>query len=204
MCGMKDPLNVLEVEKLLPDYLGFIFYPGSPRYVGEEPDISLFENVRSGILKVGVFVNESPDKVTDIALKSGLDIIQLHGYESTEYCSKIRSEGLSIIKTFLVDNEIDFEMIKPYDKSCDYFLFDTKTEVFGGSGKKFRWECLKSYNLDKPFFLSGGLEPGDSEIIGDIKNRGFYAVDVNSRFETDPGIKNTSLLRTFIETVKYY
>lgn len=202
VCGMCDPLNVKEIAEAKPDFMGFIFYPGSPRYVSEEPDRSLFSNVPPGITKTGVFVNENPDKIYDITIRTGLDMIQLHGIESPDYCSHLKSSGLKIIKAFSMAEYFDFEMLKPYIPACDFFLFDTKTEKFGGSGIKFNWDKLAGYYLDKPFFLSGGIGPEDSGIIKTIENRGFFAVDVNSRFETAPTIKNVTLVKTFIDEIK--
>jgi len=202
VCGMRDPLNVIEVIETKPDYMGFIFYPGSPRYIGEEPDISLFQNVPVGILKVGVFVNETPAKIQDIVQDAGLDLIQLHGHEPPEYCSILRSAGLIIIKALSITDDFDFKELVSYKKSCDYFLFDTKSDKPGGSGRKFNWDILSRYSLDIPFFLSGGISPEDSVMIRSIEHNGFYAVDVNSLFETSPGVKDASLLKAFIETVK--
>jgi phosphoribosylanthranilate isomerase len=202
VCGMCDPLNVKEIAEAKPDFMGFIFYSGSPRYVGAEPDRSLFINVPPGIPKTGVFVNEDPDRILDLTLRTGLDIIQLHGTETPGYCNRLRSSGLIIIKAFNIAKGFDFGKIKPYMEGCDYFIFDTKTEKAGGSGIKFNWEILENYNLDKPFFLSGGIGPEDIEIIKAIERRGFFAVDVNSRFETSPGIKNVALVKSFIEEIK--
>ena len=202
VCGLTDSINVKELAMAGPDLMGFIFYQGSPRYTGEEPDRTLFRNVPSGISRVGVFVNEDRDKIIELAHVCGLGIIQLHGNESPEYCSQIRSSGLEVIKAFSISEGFYFEGIRPYLQSCDYFLFDTKTSKYGGSGKKFRWDCLTSYNLDKPFFLSGGIGPEDTEKIKVIKNKGFFAVDLNSRFETSPGRKDVALVKTFIDGIK--
>lgn len=199
---MCDPLNIREIAESKPDFMGFIFYPGSPRYVGEEPDRSLFQNVPSEISPIGVFVNEDPDKILDLALRMGLGLIQLHGKESPDYCSQLKSTGLKIIKVFSMAENFAFEYIKSYIPGCDYFLFDTKTEKPGGSGEKFNWDKLSGYSLDKPFFLSGGIGPEDAGIIKTIRNRGFFAVDVNSRFETAPGVKNATLINTFIDEIK--
>jgi phosphoribosylanthranilate isomerase len=201
VCGISDPLNVIEIAEVKPDYMGFIFHPGSPRYVGREPDRSLFK-VPAGIPKIGVFVNEETSKILDLTLSNGLDMIQLHGKESHSYCSKLRTSGLKIIKAFSIAEYFDFEMLNQYMPVCDYFLFDTKTEKFGGSGIKFNWNILTQYQLDKPFFLSGGIGPDDAGLIRNIENRGFFAVDVNSRFETTPGIKNVTLVKNFINEIK--
>lgn len=199
---MSELLNVKEISETNPDFMGFIFYPGSQRYVGEEPDMALFLNVPPGILKTGVFVNEVPDKIIELTFRTGCEMIQLHGNESPDYCAHLKSSGLSIIKAFNMTEYFDFELLKSYIPACDYFLFDTKTENFGGSGIKFNWAKLAGYNLDKPFFLSGGIGPEDAGLIKTLENRGFFAVDVNSRFESAPGVKNVILVKTFIDEIK--
>jgi len=200
---MCDPLNVKEIGQTNPDFMGYIFYPGSPRYVGEEPEMAIFHNVPPGIKRIGVFLNEDNHKILNLSNRSGLDMIQLHGNESPVSCLQLKSSGLLIIKAFNIDNEFSFENLMQYMPGCDYFLFDTKSEKPGGSGRKFNWEKLEEYTLDKPFFLSGGIGPEDSGIIKTIENRGFFAVDVNSRFEDAPGIKNVDLVKTFIKSIKY-
>jgi phosphoribosylanthranilate isomerase len=202
VCGMKDPGNLKEVSETGPDYVGFIFYPGSPRYIGEDPDRSLFQNVPSRIFKVGVFVDEEPGRVLDIALFAGLDLVQLHGNESPAYCSGMHSAGLQTMKTFSVGEDFHFDDLRAYLGGCDYFLFDTKSDKRGGSGKKFNWNLLSGYRLDKPFFLSGGIGPEDAGSVSNLSNSRFFGVDVNSRFEMAPGIKDVALLKTFIDTVK--
>ena len=202
VCGMTDPLNVKEISEIRPDFLGFIFYPGSPRYVGKDPDRSLFLNLPRGTGAAGVFVNEKPETVIEIAKSTGLEIIQLHGSESPSYCSRLRSSGLTIVKAFCLTQDFDFKTIESFMVVCDYFLFDTKTEVYGGSGRKFNWELLKDYSLGKSFFLSGGIGPDDACLIKTIESNGLFGVDINSRFENAPGIKNVRLVKTFIDTLK--
>lgn len=199
---MTNSMNVKEISDTGADFIGFIFYQDSPRYIGEEPCSGLFRNVPNGISKTGVFVNEDPAKILTMANNYDLDMIQLHGDESPEYCSHIRSSGLGIIKAFSITEDFNFKGIRPYIAVCDYFLFDTKTPKYGGSGRKFRWELLKAYNLDKPFFLSGGVGPEDIDDIKTVKYDGFFAVDINSRFETAPGTKDVALVKTFIERIK--
>lgn len=202
VCGMCDPLNVKEIAEAKPDYIGFIFFRGSPRYVGEEPEMALFNNVSPGIKKTGVFLNEDNYKILDVSMATGLDIIQLHGNESPETCLQLKTSGLLIIKAFNIGMEFGFENLIPYMPVCDYFLFDTKSEKPGGSGRKFNWEKLKEYTLDKPFFLSGGIGPEDAGVINAIENKGFFGVDMNSRFENTPGIKDITLVNTFIKSLK--
>lgn len=202
ICGMRDPLNVETIVELKPDYLGFIFYPESPRYVGNEPDSSIFDNIPSGIERTGVFVDEDHDKILDLASVFGLETVQLHGNETPEYCIHIRSSGLTVIKSFNIDEDFDFSNIISYIKGCDYFLFDAKSEKIGGSGKKFQWEKLEEYSLDKSFFLSGGIGPEDVVLLNGIKNRGLFAIDINSRFEIAPGLKDCNLIKNFMEEFK--
>jgi phosphoribosylanthranilate isomerase len=202
VCGLTDPDNIRALAEAKPDFAGFIFYPPSARFVGNEPDLSLFDNVPSGTKKVGVFVNEKITKVCEVVRCAGLDLVQLHGDESPQLCSQLKSSGLVIIKAFNVGREFSFDSIIQYLPVCDYFLFDTKSEKQGGSGQKFDWGNLDNYTLDKPFFLSGGIGPDDLEEIGKIANRTFYAVDINSRFETAAGIKDAALVKRFINEIK--
>lgn len=202
VCGMTNPVNIKLVSEAKPDFMGFIFYPGSPRYVGEDHVTGLFHNVPDSIKKTGVFVNEDNRRIRDLSVSRGLEMIQLHGEESPVSCLQLRSSGLIIIKAFNVGDEFDFETLVKYVPVCDYFLFDTKTTIPGGSGKKFIWSKLEEYSLDKPFFLSGGVGPEDSDSVKTLENSGLYAVDINSRFETSPGIKDPVLVKKFIEKIK--
>jgi phosphoribosylanthranilate isomerase len=202
VCGMNNPDNVKEIAELKPDIMGFVFFPGSPRYVGNEPDMILFNSVPPGIKKTGVFCNEDNHKILDLSMHTGLDMIQLHGDESSIECLQLKSSGLSVVKAFNIDKDFDFESLNQYMPGCDYFLFDTKSEKPGGSGKKFPWEKLKEYYLDKPFFLSGGISHYDVSEIKSISNRGLFAVDINSNFETSPGIKDAVRVKTFINALK--
>jgi phosphoribosylanthranilate isomerase len=203
VCGMTDPLNVREIVQVKPDFLGFIFFPGSPRYVGEEPEKKLFSNLPSGIMSAGVFLNDDSKKILDISSRYGLDVVQLHGNESPETCLQLKSEGLVVIKAFNIDTAFSFDTIAKYNKASDFFLFDTKSREGGGSGRKFDWGKLEEYVADKPFFLSGGIGPEDAGLINSVINRGLFAVDINSRFEISPGIKDSVLVKEFIEEVKY-
>jgi phosphoribosylanthranilate isomerase len=202
VCGMKDPFNVKEIGEARPDFMGFIFYPPSPRYVGDKPDMSLFLNVPAGIEKVGVFVDSDRELVVDIAESANIEIVQLHGDESPDYCGYLKSLGLKVIKTFNVKDIIDFKIIESYSQVCDYFLFDTETGMRGGSGRKFSWDKLSGYIIDKPFFLSGGIGPEDNWIIKVFKTKGLFGVDVNSRFETAPGMKDVNLVKSFINEIR--
>lgn len=195
VCGMKYADNIREVAEFKPDFMGFIFYPKSKRYVGADfviPEIS------SDIKRVGVFVNEPLESIGDKIKKYALDFVQLHGDESADYCnqlfqSKARS-NCKIIKAFGIDEQFDFSILKEYESCCEYFMFDTKTTEYGGSGTKFDSSILNKYRISKPFFLSGGVGIG---ISADpiIKHSQFFAVDVNSKFENGPGLKDIHKLK---------
>src|SRR5664279_1167449 len=202
VCGMVNSLNLKNVAAGDPDFLGLIYYHGSPRYVGEETEPELLESFPQGIKRVGVFLNANISEVLSISKRATLDLIQLHGNESPAYCSRLNSTGLSVIKGFNIENEFNFETLTGYLPVCDFFLFDTKSKKPGGSGIKFNWEKLDEYSLDKPFFLSGGIGPEDAGLVKSIRNNGLYAVDINSRFETVTGIKNAELVKEFIKEIK--
>ncbi|MBK0369866.1 phosphoribosylanthranilate isomerase [Flavobacterium agrisoli] len=199
ICGMKHPENILEVGALLPDYMGFIFWEKSARYFeGEIPEL-----VKT-IKKTGVFVNETIENIVTKITKYNLQAVQLHGKESVEFCLALKqqlSENIEIIKVFSVDENFNFDVLKPYEKVCDYFLFDTKGKLPGGNGTTFDWHLLKKYPSQKPFFLSGGI---GIEEIPTIKNLKLpvFAIDVNSRFEIEPGLKNKQLLQEFQKKLK--
>lgn len=202
VCGMTDPSNLIAIAELSPDLLGFIFYRRSPRYVGDKPGKELFTSVPAGIKKAGVFFNEDTEKILELSKYAGLDMIQLHGNESPEYCMRLKSTGLKIIKVFKIDVSLNICELRAYSASCDYFLFDTKSGQKGGSGKKFDWCLLAEYSLDKPFFLSGGIGPDDGREIKALRNSGLSGVDINSRFEISPGIKDVSDVKRFIDEIK--
>lgn len=194
---MTDVSNVLAVAEAKPDFMGFIFYKGSPRCVNRDAK-ELLRNVPTGIKKIGVFMNEERGKLLEISAVNGLDMIQLHGSETPEFCFALNKSGLRIIKTFNIGDDFRFRTLEGYLDVCDYFLFDTRSKLPGGSGLKFNWEKLDQYNFDKPFFLSGGISPGDEGPIGALTHRLLYAVDINSRFEASPGIKNPVAVNAFI------
>lgn len=186
VCGMREKENIEELLMLKPDFIGFIFYAKSPRFVGS------FEipNVPRETKKVGVFVNEDESFIMDCVEKHGLDYAQLHGNESVELAKKLKYNGVGVIKVFGVMDAFPSAEIRPYEDAVDYFLFDTKTPAHGGSGQKFDWSILKSYDSSKPFFLSGGIEVSDIEEIKEMNIEKLEVIDVNSRFEIAPGLKN--------------
>jgi phosphoribosylanthranilate isomerase len=203
VCGMTDPDNVRDVIQAGPDILGFIFYPSSKRFVGFSPDPLIFNMIPKNIKKTGVFVNEPTVNILDIARRFGLDYIQLHGSEDTLACSEIRSAGYKVIRAFGVGSTFDFNTVQPFMTSCNYFLFDTLSEKHGGSGAKFDWSVMDQYSFDKPFILSGGIGPSDESHILKLKHTSLYAIDINSRFEIEPGIKDAEKVKKFITTIKF-
>lgn len=193
ICGMKYPENILQASKLLPDFMGFIFWEKSARYFdGDIPKLP------ESIQKVGVFVNEKIENIIGKIQKHQLQIIQLHGNESAEYCSELKKQNIEIIKVFSIENDFNFEELKPFEAVADYFLFDTKSKLPGGNGIKFNWQILKNYPSKKPFFLSGGIGIDEIENIKNL-NLPIFAIDINSKFETEPGLKNIRSIKQFKE-----
>ncbi|MCG2612438.1 phosphoribosylanthranilate isomerase [Flavobacterium sp. SM15] len=189
ICGMKYLSNIQEIATLQPDYLGFIFYEKSPRFFSGELPI-----LPKSIQKVGVFVNAYLDDILDKIQRYNLQLVQLHGNESPEFCKLFQHLNIKVIKVFSVDDTIDFQSITPYETVCDYFLFDTKGQYHGGNGTPFNWQILKNYPSKKPFFLSGGIGLENIRTIQHL-NLPIHAIDVNSKFELEPGLKNTQLLK---------
>src|SRR5690606_1618333 len=206
ICGMKYQDNIEQIGTMAPDYIGFIFYEKSPRYFkGPLPELP------ESIKKIGVFVNASTTEVIEKVRLFGLNGIQLHGMESSEYCEDLKyglqdafqNGSLShipfIIKVFSVKDSFDFTVLKDYEPLVDYFLFDTKGVYAGGNGYTFDWVLLKGYPSMKPFFLSGGIGMQQLEAIKAIDpNLPVHAIDVNSQFEQEPGLKDSALLKEFI------
>ena len=199
VCGMKFTKNKEAVENLGVDFLGYIFYADSKRYVGENPEAGLFTAQNT---KVGVFVNENAFEILGLAKNLGFEYVQLHGKENPKTCKLLKKQGLKIIKAFRVDEKFKFSLTKPYEKIADFFLFDSKTNLPGGSGIKFNWEILKDYTGHTPFFLSGGITLDDSKSIKEIEHPKLTGVDLNSGFEDEPGLKNIEKLNKFIMELK--
>jgi len=214
VCGMKYMENMEAVSVLKPDYMGFIFWEPSKRFfTGSIPTLP------SSIKRVGVFVDATVDEIIEKVVQVPLDLIQLHGEESAPFCAQLREElqllekehqrtngTYKIIKTFSVGTSFTFENLKPYEPYCDYFLFDTKGPLPGGNGYTFDWELLRSYRSGVPFFLSGGIGLTDipqlSEFLASPLAQKCHAIDVNSKFEKSPGLKNTKDLQTFINKLQ--
>jgi phosphoribosylanthranilate isomerase len=204
VCGMRDPENTAGIAALRPDFIGLIFYLKSTRYVGEKVQPELLEKIHSPIQKVGVFVNEPIVKVLEISRIWGLDGIQLHGNETPDCCEQIKQAGYQVFKAFSLSNTFDFSILETYSGSCDYFLFDTKGQLPGGNGQKFNWSILENYRLNLPFFLSGGITPEDIESLQNFFHPRWFGIDINSGFETAPGIKDIGKTRKFIEEIRKY
>lgn len=198
VCGMKYPDNIRKLSELKPDFIGFIFYDKSKRFIGDGLDVSKL-NIDKLIEKVGVFVNASIDYILEKLKKYSLDLVQLHGNESPEFCKELQQQSIKISKAFQVDENFDFSELASYYDVCDYFLFDTKTKLYGGSGKKFNWQVLEKYDNKKPFFLSGGIALDDIAEIKKLKNLNIYAIDINSKFEIEPGLKDIEKIKQFKE-----
>jgi len=201
ICGMKFPENIMEIAALQPDYFGFIFYDKSPRYV-----INKLPEINSNIKKVGVFVNAEYSDIIQKAKDYQLDFVQLHGEESPEFCKKIEQNSLKVIKAFNLSNDFNFSILKKYINSCSHFLFDTKGAAYGGNGQVFDWQLLENYHLEKTYFLSGGIGLENATYLNKfLKNeiaKNCIAIDLNSRFEIEPGLKNKTTLKEFIQLLK--
>jgi len=195
---MKYLDNIREIVKLNPDYIGFIFYEKSPRYIGKDIDPEILDAIPPSIKKVGVFVNATEREMKNAITRNSLNAVQLHGNESPEMCQIIRMAGVEVIKAFPVDEEFDFHSIKRYRESCNSYLFDTKTPTYGGSGKKFNWELLNDQTFTKPVFLSGGIGLEDAESIVNLNNKSIKVIDINSRFEIEPGLKDVEAVKKFM------
>lgn len=210
VCGMN--LNTLEVATLNPDYLGFIFWEPSKRFFeGNLPELP------PSIKKVGVFVDATIEEVSEKIDTYRLDAVQLHGEESPEFCGNLKKmnhdrtqalgvASLKIIKVFSIKDDFDFGILTPYEEVCDYYLFDTKGKLPGGNGYTFSWEVLKNYLSTKPYFLSGGIGLDEIEKIKKFQQRPeskyCHAIDVNSKFELEPGLKNIDKLKEFKEVLR--
>lgn len=201
VCGMKEPVNIRQVTDLKPDYLGFIFYPGSKRHVGDINE-EILDKISSGIKKTGVFVNAGFDEIFTIVKRYKLDAVQLHGDESAELCKELKDQGIEVIKAVGIDENFDFITLEPYLEAVDYFLFDTKTHIYGGSGEIFDWKLLEKYPYEMSYFLSGGISADNLAEIKLIGDQRLYAVDLNSKFEIKPGIKDVEKVKKAINYIR--
>jgi phosphoribosylanthranilate isomerase len=205
VCGITQFKQLQQLEALNIDYAGLIFYKDSPRYMGDKISGKEIKGADFDIKKVGVFVNPGYSELLDAIDEYGLDMVQLHGNEDPELCEELSAE-VEVIKAFRIENgttNID-EMVTPYDAACDFYLFDTAglKESFGGTGQQFDWSVLKKAKIEKPFFLSGGIGPEDASKVKSFSHPDFFAIDVNSKFETAPGIKDMAALLKFLQAFK--
>lgn len=192
VCGMRQADNIRRVEAAGVNWMGFIFYPKSPRYINLPPDY-LPVNAK----RVGVFVNETPQKIAECSERFSLNYIQLHGNERPETCHALRKHT-PVIKAFSVERPDDLKQTAHYEGSCDYFLFDTKCTRHGGSGRQFDWSILTHYQGLTPFLLSGGIAPESASALKQLQHPGLAGYDINSRFETMPGVKDAARIKEFI------
>ncbi len=197
VCGMREPDNIRQLSELQADFLGLIFYVQSPRAVDPE-DNALAETLSGlSVPTAGVFVDSEPSRILATAHRFKLNMIQLHGDESPAVCEILRKD-FQVVKAFCVGEDIDPGKLLDYADVADWFLFDTRSSVRGGSGKKFNWNILNASKIPLPFLISGGIGPGDVQRIKEINLKNFLGIDVNSRFEIRPGLKNIELLKSFI------
>lgn len=206
VCGMTLPEQVNALEDMGVDLAGFIFYPKSPRYMGFKIAAAKMKKIGGRIGKVGVFVNESFENIMKTVDDYRLDMVQLHGDETERFCDKL-SDYVTVIKVFRPGTNDPIEWIaKPFNEYCDMFMFDTLGAGYGGTGKKMDWHILSGKQIEKLFFLSGGIEPGDEEKLKTFATepvaKKLFAIDLNSRFEIAPGIKDINKLQTFINNLK--
>ena len=205
VCGITQFKQLQQLEALNIDYAGLIFYKDSPRYMGDKIAGKQVKDADFDIKKVGVFVNPGYSELLDAIDEYGLDIVQLHGNETPEMCEELSAE-VEVIKAFRIETattNID-ELVSEYDAVCDYYLFDTAglKESFGGTGQQFDWSILKKAKIEKPFFLSGGIGPDDAAKIKAFSHPDFFAVDVNSKFELSPGLKDMAAILKFLQAFK--
>lgn len=207
VCGMTNTEQVMQLDTMGVEFAGFIFYPKSPRYVFRHmprPEIKKIKGQH--INKVGVFVNAPVEELLQTVDDCGLHLVQLHGDETPKYCEKV-ADYVGVIKAFrLREDDHVLWKIKDYQEIADMFLFDTDGMNYGGTGKKFNWSMLKGLNINKPFFLSGGIGPGDAdelaEFVKDPVAKDLFSIDVNSKFETIPGLKDMQAVEKFVKEIK--
>lgn len=200
VCGMRDAENIRQVADLSPDYMGFIFYSPSPRFVGA--DFRLSEEAPARIVRVGVFVNASNDEIKRQSETVGFDHVQLHGNEDAHQAASLKDAGFKVIKVFSIDDHFDFAATKQYVPVVDYFLFDTKGKLHGGNARTFNWNVLQRYDQEVPFFLSGGISPENIHDITSLEGMNVFALDVNSGVEESPGLKSLVKLKAVFDGVE--
>jgi phosphoribosylanthranilate isomerase len=202
VCGLNNQQNILDISKIKPDFIGFIFYPKSKRYIANAITAQQFESMPHYVNRVGVFVNEDINVVEKNYKQYNLDYVQLHGNEDQRYCIKLYLKKIPVIKAFSIDTDFNFQNLGSYSPFCSFFLFDTKGDSPGGNGIKFNWDLLKQYNLNIPIFLSGGISPNDIDLIKEMNHEMIYGIDINSKFEIEPGLKNVEEVEKFKNELK--
>lgn len=205
VCGNTLPQQVTALDDIGITFAGFIFYPKSPRYMATKISADKMRQIKGKIIKVGVFVNPTHEELMKTVEDHRLDMVQLHGDESPKFCDRI-ADYISVIKAFrMSDNDSVHHMTQPYMDVCDFFMFDTLGVGYGGTGKKFDWDILQKSPPQKPYFLSGGIEVGDDVKLGEfISTPGgekLFAIDINTKFEIGPGVKDLSTIKKFAETL---
>jgi phosphoribosylanthranilate isomerase len=208
VCGMTQLEQVKALDEMGVDFAGFIFYPKSPRYIGNKIEPDQLRRLKLKIAKVGVFVNMAYDVLMRTVEDYRLDMVQLHGDESPRFCEQV-ANYVAVIKAFrLSDNDPIDWMVRPYHEGSDMFMFDTLGSGYGGTGKKFDWTVLKNSSIDKLFYLSGGIEPGDEEKLNlfakEDAARKLFAFDINSKFESSVGVKDLSKVKSFIDKLNSF
>jgi phosphoribosylanthranilate isomerase len=201
ICGLREHENIKAVAALQPDLMGFICYERSPRFIADM-DEDIFSGLSPEIQKTAVFVNETAENIRAAIDKYGFEVIQLHGDETPEFAESFRDK-VTVIKAFGLDEDFNFSRLEPFVGKVDYFLFDAKTVIHGGSGQTFNWAILDNYQLDVPFFLSGGLSLDNLEEVKEITHSQFYGVDLNSRFEIEPALKDIEKLKQAFALLKH-
>ena len=201
VCGLKYEANIKELSLFDINYMGFIFYKNSARYISNAISFDFIRTIPKHIKKVGVFVNEPTYGIINSVAQYNLDYVQLHGDESELNCSELKPY-VKIIKAFRIKDDFDFNHLKKYVPYVDFFLFDTDTKNYGGSGQQFNWDLLKQYDLDKPFFLSGGIDEASLDKLKSFNHPQLYAIDINSKFEIEPALKDSKKIKQFITKLK--
>jgi phosphoribosylanthranilate isomerase len=204
ICGLKYAENIEALAKLPVDMMGFIFYPKSRRYVDDMLDSSTLEKMPKTIKKVGVFVNASIEEILSKQEQFQLDYVQLHGDENTDFCKQLKDKKCSIIKAFQIDEQSDFSVLNTYQNVCEYFLFDTKTSNYGGSGKAFNWSVLDRYTLQTPFLLSGGIGIENIDEAITLTHPKLAGFDINSKIELEPAVKSIDKAEQLITKIRHH
>lgn len=199
VCGITRASDLEGLVSLGVDYAGFIFYGPSPRFAGNKLDGRTVRELGKNIGKVGVFVNADAEQIRQTVKDYGLDAVQLHGDEQVDFCADIRT-SVPVIKAFRIQDALPDTSL--YQAASDYFLFDTAGKEYGGTGRQFNWQLLEDYGAEQPFFLSGGIGPDDADALRSWYHPSLFALDVNSRFELSPGVKDMEKLATFIQKIK--